>query len=418
MAAGLALQCLLGLFCKQGCVMAAGGEDGACDASSAPGGCSSGLQWRGYPYRVTKPVYAKKIYGGGFVIDAFAQAGFEGPMDGEDWDVLWTHRPQHDWLREHVQLPAREGERVVNHCAYFRGAGDKCAFADVTRSLALHAPDATTSGYLQTYQLNIGTQRQEWVEALQADSKRYWLVKPCYGGDSKGIRVERADKLLANLQLEKDAVAQEYLDNPWHGFGGKKFHLRLYILVAHASPTKRVYLFNDGMAFRSTHAHKAGGKRSADRDTFSSISKTVEGVALEELWQAIDEDAAAPASSTVWTRVTALLQNIMASPSSWIDAGRMKEEDAQRGFGCFDLFGADVLLDDKLWPWVMEFNLGANMWVDDKGTGSKEKLLRCKRPLMEQVTRWLALRTGSSTATKAELEAQEAATLVNFTRLV
>merc|ERR1712154_356494 len=98
------------------------------------------------------------------------------------------------------------------------------------------------------------------------------------------------------------------MDNLYMGFGAKKFHLRLYVLVARTAPAS-VFIFNDGLVFRSIHTYKKGKKRTAKKDTFSRIGKTVDGLPLNALWQAVDADSSASVtSSDVWARILRLLQ--------------------------------------------------------------------------------------------------------------
>jgi len=80
------------------------------------------LKWRPFPYHVSQPQFARVVYGGSYVSNAFAQH-FDGPEEGDEWDLLWTHRPQDAALAAATMLP-RAGPRLVNHCNYFEAAGN------------------------------------------------------------------------------------------------------------------------------------------------------------------------------------------------------------------------------------------------------------------------------------------------------
>lgn len=344
-------------------------------------------------------------------------------MDGEDWDVLWTHRPQLQSLAP-MQLQRRPaaGHRLANHCGgYFAGAGDKCAFGELTRKLMSTAA-ARLPGegqrHLRVFVLDKPEQNREWTAVVLQEPDRHWVLKPCSGGASQGIVIGRGESLLRDQSARSGRyVAQEYLERPFQGLGGKKFHLRLYVLVTRWSPPG-AYLFHEGLIFRSELKHQEGGSRSEKRDAFSGISDTVEAEPLAVLWQAIAGRAdQLPDHKQVWARIAALLGEILDAPQRQ-GLGRLKDLEEQQGLACFDLFGVDVLLDEALQPWVMEFNVGANMEVDNHGPKHQERLLQAKRPLMQQVLRWAALRSGLPPASQAAAEAQERAALLNFTRLL
>ena len=38
-----------------------------------------------------------------------------------------------------------------------------------------------------------------------------------------------------------------------------------------------------------------------------------------------------------------------------------------RGYNCFDLFGLDVMFNERLEPIILEVNTGPNMEIDDRG---------------------------------------------------
>ena len=82
----------------------------------------------------------------------------------------------------------------------------------------------------------------------------YWVLKPSRMADAHGIRFassgELRDQFLAGgsaaatVRLGRQTIVQRYISNPllWEG---KKFDLRLYVLVASTWPP-RFYLYRDG----------------------------------------------------------------------------------------------------------------------------------------------------------------------------
>lgn len=376
------------------------------------------LRWRGFPYKVSNPAFARRIYGGSYIETAFNQQGFEGPVDGHDWDVLWTHRPQDGAL---IQLPSRPRppQRLVNHCSYFRAAGDKCNFAKHTNRIMRSVSRLSTGGlrYLRTFELDQDHELIGWRHSVQEKLDKYWLLKPCLGGASKGIQIHRGqDALDAQRKFGPHTVAQEYVDDPYLGFGGRKFHLRLYLLITRWSPAG-VYIYDNGLIFRSLHEYQHDNGPEVMRDVFSSISDSVEALPLAKLWSHLDAADVLPAA-VMRARIAETLREILGTQQVQESFGKYEILQAQRSFACFDLFGVDIILDRSLQPLVMELNIGPNMWTTDHGEGNRQLLADAKAPLVQQVVHWAALRSSRPPQTVHEAEQIEAESLQNFTRIL
>merc|ERR1712107_249851 len=168
---------------------------------------------------------------------------------------------------------------------------------------------------------------------------------------SQGIQVARGeDAILATKNTDRNSVAQEYLDKPFLGFGGQKFHFRMYIFVTRWAPVPAVYLYDEGLVFRSLHAYEK--KPSVDRDIFSGISASVEALPISAFWDYLGtippEESIGVDAATIRARIKQLLVDLIQSDiedSSW--SARTSEQKSRK-YGCFDLFGADVILDGKL----------------------------------------------------------------------
>ena len=70
---------------------------------------------------------------------------------------------------------------------------------------------------------------------------KLWLLKPCASSRGRGIR------LLTDVDnIPKKIIATHYIYNP-HLINGRKYDLRLYLLVTGYTPLK-IYLFDNGLA--------------------------------------------------------------------------------------------------------------------------------------------------------------------------
>merc|ERR1712176_978610 len=88
----------------------------------------------------------------------------------------------------------------------------------------------------------------------------------------------------------------------------------------------------------------------------------------------------------------------------------------ERGYGCFDLFGLDVMFNEQLHPFILEVNAGPNLETEDRGEESTGLLQDVKTPLIQQLARWISLRLSSHDQRDAR-EIEEDA-LQNFTRVL
>merc|ERR1719160_1716320 len=154
-----------------------------------------------------------------------------------------------NWLVRHPEVLAltqlEPPVRLVNHCEYFTAAGDKCAFAEhVSRIKTDHKP-------LVTFELHDHAQYAKWQQQVRNDPHRFWVVKDCTNGASRGIQLLHGRAARHSAPPSGTwAVAQEFLANPYLGWGGHKFHIRLYVLATRWDPVG-AFVFNDGIVFQS-----------------------------------------------------------------------------------------------------------------------------------------------------------------------
>lgn len=85
-----------------------------------------------------------------------------------------------------------------------------------------------------------------FIDEFQKNPNRKWIIKPAARSQGKGIFIMTKfaqTKQLSNVIFKQDAltkenfVASRYIDNPLL-IGGKKFDLRLYVLVTNYKPLK------------------------------------------------------------------------------------------------------------------------------------------------------------------------------------
>lgn len=140
---------------------------------------------------------------------------------------------------------------------------------------------------------------RSWSAQLAAHRKhaqseaasRAYIVKPDNGCQGAGIELvsDHAElvALLARPDAPKRAVVQEYLERPLL-LGGRKFDLRLYVVLTDAAPL-RAYLCREGLARFASHQW-APVDASNQHDALMHLSNaSINGnnkIHVEQLWEA------------------------------------------------------------------------------------------------------------------------------------
>lgn len=365
------------------------------------------MQWMTLPYGQHPPIE----YGGELVALAFQDAGFEPPVDDDEWDVLFTHQSMVRELAKagepaKVPLPQRPRRRTANHCGYFAAAGNKCLFAEHVQAVEqAHGRNWTTGQrrHLLTFKLRSPQQAQAWARAARADPTGHWVVKDCSGGNAERVHiVAGTDEAAIDAAMGTQAVAQEYVQGLLV-FGNSKWHARLYVLVTSWAPT-RVFLFQQGMVQVGSRGYDPSKPSQADL-----FSDGLDVHALDMLWAALGLRRAAIAKGKVKSTLAELFG--AAVRRSFGDFGRMA---SGRSFHCFDLFALDVPFGEDLTPYVLEVNQGPNLWGDNK-----DLQWAVKGSLTKQVAAWAARRARHrGPLLVEEEEAIENTTLTTFVRIV
>jgi tubulin polyglutamylase TTLL9 len=202
-----------------------------------------------------------------------------------------------------------------------------------------------------------------------------WIMKPIGRAQGKGIfvvhKLSQINKWL--LEREKNGaenicidnyVAQQYISAPYC-VGGRKFDIRLYVLVVSYRPL-RAYLYREGFA-RFTAAQYTCDKDSLNdnmvhltnhavqkKDANYDAAKCDLRWSVRSMRQYIAARHGTDVADGVIVRITNLIIHSLLSVAPVIIHDRH----------CFELYGYDVMLDADLRPWLIEVNASPSMSVD------------------------------------------------------
>jgi hypothetical protein len=201
------------------------------------------------------------------------------------------------------------------------------------------------------------------MKNYKLSTKNLWLVKPPDSDQGKGIYImEKPEDVCPNC------IVNKYIAHP-HLLNKKKYDLRVYVLVTSFNPLI-VYVYKDGLVrlcvddytisldtlknlyihLTNTSLNDKSEKFLINNDPDSEFGNTWtiktlrkhfenEGFDFDEIMEGIND-------FTVKTLITMLDSEIHAQ----------RKKNIMNDNNIFGLFGIDVLIDNHLKPWLIEFN--------------------------------------------------------------
>eukprot|EP01135_Chromosphaera_perkinsii_P005042 Nk52_evm19s311 gene=Nk52_evmTU19s311 len=291
------------------------------------------------------------------------RAGFKLIKSGQEWLGSWGKQ-----LHSTVYRKIKPTQKL-NHYPKSAEVGRKDRLSKNIQSMQIKFSKGEFNFLPQTFCMPEDSSRLQRVME-QRKGNSLWIVKPAASARGIGIKVI---KKWAQVPKKKHVVVQRYVSNPYL-IDGLKFDMRLYVYVSSLDPL-RIYLYDDGLArFATTKYTKSKKKissrymhltnyslnkksknfiKNTDADLDNTGSKwslkalktylRKEGVDVDGLWAKIEDLIVKTILSADSTLYTTMKLNVKSDKS------------------CHELFGVDVMLDDSLKPWLMEFNISPSL---------------------------------------------------------
>jgi tubulin polyglutamylase TTLL1 len=207
-----------------------------------------------------------------------------------------------------------------------------------------------------------------FVEEFRRNPHSTWIMKPT--SKARGIGIFLVNKLAqikkwANTRTmsgpqSQNYIISRYIDNPLL-IGGKKFDLRLYVLVTSYRPL-RVYIHDDGFA-RFTNA-----RYNNDLTDLDNMFVHLTNVAIQKHGDEYNEkhgnkwdtrNLRLYMEATVGHERTETLfdeiEYIIISSLKAVQNVIINDKH------CFECYGYDVMIDDNLKPWLIEVNASPSL---------------------------------------------------------
>uniref|UniRef100_A0A8C0IVI8 Tubulin--tyrosine ligase-like protein 9 n=1 Tax=Chelonoidis abingdonii TaxID=106734 RepID=A0A8C0IVI8_CHEAB len=191
------------------------------------------------------------------------------------------------------------------------------------------------------------------VEDHPGEHGRAW-TSSSGGGDGDGVRT---DDQKDETQVE-NYVAQCYIENPYL-IGGRKFDLRVYVLVMSYIPLK-AWLYRDGFArFSNTRFTLSSIDDHYVHLTNVAVQKTAPDYdpekgckwMIQRFRQYLTAKHGAEAVETLFAEMDNIFIKSLQSVQKVIISDKH----------CFELYGYDILIDQDLKPWLLEVNASPSL---------------------------------------------------------
>ena len=309
------------------------------------------------------------------ILDVLRSRGWQEIKDTEgEWDFYWCDV---GWMREHFDHCYLEEHQRVNH---FRNHYELTRKNLMAKNLKKYKKSIEKESKVEAAKCDffpttfeLPSEYHLFVEDFKKKPGTIWIMKPAGKAQGRGIFLFRKLKDITDWKKEdyfhrdeeKDAkeppetyVVQRYIDTPYL-IGGRKFDIRVYVLVTSYSPLK-VWLYRSGFA-----------RFSNTRYTLDSITDTfvhLTNVAIQKT--APDYD---PEKGCKWSLQELRMyltakhghESVQTLFHQFDDIFIKSLQSVQKIIindkHCIELYGFDLMVDSNMKPWIIEVNASPSL---------------------------------------------------------
>lgn len=208
----------------------------------------------------------------------------------------------------------------------------------------------------------------------------------------EGLKIVNSYEEIMNSKNEY-VVVQELLQDPYL-INRRKINMRFYILVICYEDNIDVYVYNNGFMYYTKELFIIGSKDFGPNITTGYIDRHIYQINplthedFKIYLDRSDRQLAIPEkiivsqgfnlSDIVFKRIYNLLHEVFMST-----VGNICTSNKLKAAITFQLFGADIAINNQLWPTIMEINKGPDMGVKDARDGAVKK--KCIKDMLRLI---------------------------------
>lgn len=228
-----------------------------------------------------------------------------------------------------------------------------------TMTTALHGSNVSPNFFFRCW--NLPEEMKEFIEAARKEypPNQPWIVKPMGRGEGNGIVITDSLNTVASMPLDGNIV-QPFLDKPLL-IDNKKWDLRTYVLVTSISPL-RAYFYNEGLVRFAAMSYNSSACRAGPGNehrclTNTSINKRFAHISqltwtYRKLRRHLEEHGMS--SQALFRSVRRAITKVLLTAEYDFRLLFNEVKPNYKCSSCFQLLGVDVILDEKLNPYVIE----------------------------------------------------------------
>ncbi|XP_032054460.1 probable tubulin polyglutamylase TTLL9 [Aythya fuligula] len=310
----------------------------------------------------------------GPVLDVLSRRpGWQQAKDEEEWDFLWCdvswlrENFDHTYMEEHVRICHFRNHYELSRKNYL--VKNLKRFRKQLERDAGKLEAAKCDFFPKTFEMP--SEYHLFVEEFRKKPGTTWIMKPVGRSQGKGIFLFRKLKDIVDwkkdggrTEEQKDEtqietyVAQQYIENPYL-IGGRKFDLRVYVLVTSYIPLK-AWLYRDGFArFSNTRFTLNSIDDHYVHLTNVAVQKTARDYDPEKgckwMIQQLRQYLTAKHGAGSVEVLFADMDNIFIKSLQSVQKVIISDKH------CFELYGYDILIDWNLKPWLLEVNASPSL---------------------------------------------------------